>query len=205
MNTPPNDDIRRRIVVAITGATGSIYGVRVLEALRQAGVETHFLSSKWGARTLTHETSYTTDQLQELADFSYSAGDQSAVISSGSYVTDGMIIAPCSMRTLGAIAHGLGDNLIHRAADVVLKENRKLVLAVRESPFNQIHLDNMLRLSRMGVVICPPLPAFYNHPRTIEDVVDHTVGRLLDQFGIHLDLMPRWTGKMAERGKAERE
>ena len=148
-NTP-----KRRIIVAITGASGSIYGVRVLEALRQEGVETHLLVSKWGARTLSHETSYTTAQLREMADFSYAAGDQGAAISSGSFITDGMVIAPCSVRTLGAIASGLGDNLVHRAADVVLKEGRKLVLAVRESPLNQIHLENMLRLARMGVSIC---------------------------------------------------
>ena len=190
----------RRLVVAITGATGTIYGVRLLRVLREVDIESHLLVSKWGARTLTHETSYTVSQLQQLADHSYASGDQGAAVSSGSFVTDGMVIAPCSMRTVGAIASGQGDNLIHRAADVTLKEGRKLVLVVREAPFSEIHLENMLRLSRMGAVICPPVPAFYNHPRTIEDLVDHTVGRVLDQLGIHLDLMPRWDGRMVTGG-----
>src|SRR6185437_2408084 len=161
-----------RLIVGITGATGSIYGVRLLEILKEAGVETHLVISKWGARTLLHETSYTLEQVQELASFSYSPNDQGAALSSGSFVTDAMIVAPCSMRTLAAIASGQGEHLIHRAADVILKERRKLVLAVRETPLNEIHLENMLRLSRMGVVIQPPVPAFYQHPRTIDDIVN---------------------------------
>ena len=119
-----------------------------------------------------------------------------AAISSGSFRTDGMVIAPCSAKTLGAIAHGFGDNLIHRAADVVLKERRKLVLAIREAPLSDIHLENMLKLSRMGAVILPPMPAFYNHPRTVDDVVDHTVARILDQFGIEVSEAMRWSGEM---------
>jgi 4-hydroxy-3-polyprenylbenzoate decarboxylase len=126
----------------------------------------------------------------------YPALDQGAAISSGSFVTGGMVVAPCSMRTVSAIANGHGDHLVHRAADVILKERRKLVLVVREAPFNEIHLENMLKLARMGVTILPPVPAFYNHPRSLEEMVDHIAMRILDQFGIHLDLMPRWDGQM---------
>jgi flavin prenyltransferase len=188
-----------RIVVGITGATGVVFGVRALEAFKDLGVETHLVISPWGARTLTHETSHTADYVKSLATYSYAASDQGAPISSGSLITDGMIIAPCSMRTLAAIAHGQGDNLIHRAADVMLKERRKLVLMVREAPYNDIHLENMLKLSRMGVVIIPPVPAFYNRPQSLDDIVNHIVMRALDQFGIHLDAMKRWEGLKKQR------
>lgn len=187
---------RRRLVVGITGATGSIYGIRLLEMLRDADVETHVIVSKWGARTMAHETSHSLEQVEAMADVRYKPGDQGAAVSSGSFLTHGMVIAPCSVRTLAAIATGQGDHLVHRAADVTLKEGRKLVLVVREAPLNQIHLENMLALARMGVVICPPVPAFYHHPRTIDDLVDHTVLRVLDQFGIHSDLVRRWRGDM---------
>src|SRR6266699_1404707 len=160
-----------RIIVGITGATGIIFGIRTLEVLKDHGVETHLVLSKWGARTLLHETPYTVDFVKSLASSAYGDSDQGASISSGSFITDGMIVAPCSARSLAAIANGQGDNLIHRAADVVLKERRKLVLMVREAPLNDIHLENMLKLSRMGVVIVPPLPAFYNLPQTLDDVV----------------------------------
>ena len=159
----------RRLIVAITGATGAIYGVRLLEMLREAAVETHLVISPWGRRTLLHETTYTVEQVQRLATVTYAPSDQGAAISSGSFLTIGMAIVPCSMRTLAAVAHGLGDNLIHRAADVVLKERRKLLLAPREAPLNDIHLENMLKLSRMGVVICPPMPGFYQRPETIDE------------------------------------
>jgi 4-hydroxy-3-polyprenylbenzoate decarboxylase len=185
-----------RLIVAITGATGAIYGVRLLERLREAGVETHLVISRWGARTLLHETAYSREHVEALAEVAYAPGDMGAAISSGSFATDGMIVAPCSARTLGAIAHGFGDSLVHRAADVVLKERRRLVLAIREAPLSDIHLENMLRLSRAGAIILPPLPAFYNHPRTIDDLVDHTVARMLDQFGIELRGAPRWSGEM---------
>jgi len=188
---------RPRLIVGITGATGSVFGVRLLQVLKDAGIETHLVVSKWGARTLLHETDYTLDQVQSLASFSYSPNDQGAALSSGSFVTQGMIVAPCSMRTLAAIANGQGEHLIHRAADVILKERRKLVLAVRETPLHEIHLENMLKLSRMGVVILPPVPAFYNRPRSIEQMVDHTVMRMLDQCGIHLDIAPRWDGELS--------
>ncbi|HTG85576.1 MAG TPA: UbiX family flavin prenyltransferase [Pyrinomonadaceae bacterium] len=183
-----------RLIVGITGATGTIFGVRLLQMLHGSGVETHLVVSKWGARTLTHETPYSLKDIQDLATESYVSGDQGAAISSGSFVTLGMVIAPCSMRTVAAIAHGLGDNLIHRAADVILKERRKLVLVVRESPFNEIHLENMLKLARMGVVILPPVPAFYNHPQSLDDMINHVTMRVVDQFDIHLDVMNRWDG-----------
>jgi 4-hydroxy-3-polyprenylbenzoate decarboxylase len=186
----------QRLVVGITGATGSIFGIRLLEAVRGSNIETHLIVSKWGAHTLAEETSYTVDRVKQMATFSYSAGDQGAPVSSGSFLTTGMVIAPCSMRTLAAIATGQGEHLIHRAADVVLKERRKLVLLVRETPLNEIHLENMLKLSRMGAVILPPVPAFYNHPRSLEEMVDHIVMRTLDQFGIHTDLADRWGSEL---------
>jgi len=189
----------QRLIVGITGATGTIFGVRVLQMLHGSGVETHLVVSKWAGRTLAHETPYSLKEIQALATQSHGSGDQGAAISSGSFVTLGMVIAPCSMRTLAAIAHGLGDNLIHRAADVVLKERRKLVLVVRESPFNEIHLENMLKLARMGVVILPPMPAFYNHPQSIDDMVNHIAMRVIDQFDIHLDVMNRWDGVLIDQ------
>ena len=186
----------RRLIVGITGATGAVYGVRLLQALRATGVESHLVVSRWGARTLLHETAHSLAEVKAMATRAYSDNDQGAALSSGSFLTLGMVIAPCSMKTLSAIAHGHSDDLIHRAADVVIKERRRLVLVVREAPLSEIHLENMLKLARMGVVITPPVPAFYNHPRSIDDLVDHTVGRLLDLFDIHLETA-RWTGIMA--------
>jgi 4-hydroxy-3-polyprenylbenzoate decarboxylase len=188
--------IPRRLIVGITGASGSIDGIRLLERLREFDIEGHLILSRWGARTLLHETSYTVEQVQQLATVTYAAADQGAAISSGSFLTLGMIVLPCSVRTLGAIAHGVGETLIPRAADVVLKERRRLVLAVREAPFHEIHLENMLRLCRMGVIISPPVPAFYNRPGTIDDIVNHTVTRMLDLFGVHTEDTPRWNGGM---------
>src|SRR5687767_10705369 len=185
-----------RIILGMTGATGAIYGVRILERLREAGAETHLVISRWGARTLLHETPHSREQVEALATVSYNAADMGAAISSGSFQTDGMIVAPCSAKTLAAIAHGFGENLIHRAADVILKERRKLVLVVREAPLSDIHLENMLKLSRMGTVILPPVPAFYNHPQTVDDIVDHTVSRVLDQFGVPVSGVERWSGEM---------
>jgi 4-hydroxy-3-polyprenylbenzoate decarboxylase len=185
----------RRLIVAITGASGTIYGVRILEALQDTGIETHLVMSRWGARTLVHETSYTPDQVQAMATVVHPINDQGASIASGSFVTRGMVIAPCSARTLAAIAHGYGDNLIHRAADVILKERRRMVLAVRETPLSAIHLENMLKLSRLGVSICPPVPAHYARPASVDQMVDHSVSRILDQAGIHLE-GSRWSGDM---------
>jgi 4-hydroxy-3-polyprenylbenzoate decarboxylase len=185
-----------RLIVGITGATGTIFGIRLLQALQGSEVETHLVVSKWGARTMAHETTYSLEQVRHMATCSYPPNDQGAAISSGSFHTSGMVVAPCSTRTLAAIAQGQGEHLIHRAADVILKERRKLVLVVREAPLSEIHLENMLKLSRMGVVIIPPVPAFYNHPQTIDDLVNHIVMRILDQFDIHLDLVRRWDGIM---------
>ena len=187
----------RRIIVGITGATGAIYGVRLLEALQETETETHLIVSKWGTRTLLHETPYSLEQVQKMATRWYPSQDEGAAVASGSFLTQGMVLCPCSARSLAAIAHGHGDNLIHRAADVVLKERRKLVLVVRETPLSDIHLENMLRLSRMGAVIFPPVPAFYNQPRTIDDLVNQTVMRVLDQFGIHTPSSRRWDGAVA--------
>src|SRR5712692_6044093 len=198
-----NTNAPRRLIVALTGATGTIYGMRLLQMLQGTDIETHLVMSKWAARTLAEETPYTVEQVQQLATHVYPLADQGAAISSGSFITNGMVVVPCSVRTLAAIAHGLGDNLIHRAADVVLKERRRLVLAVREAPFHEIHLENMLKLARMGVVITPPVPAFYNHPKTIDDLVNHTVNRLLDLFDIHLDVAERWSGTMVVGGPAK--
>lgn len=188
-----------RLIVAITGASGSIYGIRALQLLRASGVEAHLVLSPWGARTLVHETRYSVKQVQALAHTVYHAADEGAAISSGSFQTLGMLVAPCSVRSLAAIAHGLGDSLVHRAADVILKERRRLVLAVREAPLSEIHLENMLKLARMGVVISPPVPAFYTRPATVDDLVTYTAVRLLDQFGIHVDA-PRWNGEMQVSG-----
>ena len=184
----------RRIIVAMTGATGAIYGVRALEALKGAGVETHLVISKWALATLAHETAFTGEQVGALASVVHPVGDLSAAIASGSFATDGMLIVPCSMRTLGAIANGVGDNLIHRAADVAIKERRRLALAVVETPLSAIHLENMLKLSRLGVAIVPPVPAFYTQPAALDDVVAYTVARMLDQVGVRVEAK-RWNGR----------
>jgi flavin prenyltransferase len=198
-----NDNKGGKLIVGITGATGTIFGVRLLQVLEGSGIETHLVISKWANRTLVHETPYTVEEVKQMATRYYASGDQGAAISSGSFLTTGMVVAPCSMRTLAAIAQGQGDNLIHRAADVILKERRKLVLVAREAPLNDIHLENMLKLSRMGAVIVPPVPAFYNHPRTIDDIVNHIVMRVLDQFEIRIDVAARWDGVMASGSKLE--
>jgi 4-hydroxy-3-polyprenylbenzoate decarboxylase len=195
----------RRIVVGITGASGAVFGVRVLERLRDAGVETHLVVSTWGVRTIEHETGRTYQQVRELASASYRSGDQGACVSSGSFLHDGMIIVPCSMSTLGSIAHGVGTNLVHRSADVTIKEGRKLVLVVRETPLSAIHLENMLTLSRAGAVVLPPVPAFYNHPESVDDIVEHIVTRALDQFGVANPHARRWTGDMRTGRPADRE
>jgi len=186
----------RRIIVGITGATGAIFGVRLLQALKAAEVESHLLLSKWGEHTIEHETAFSVAEVRKLASVVHGTGNMGATVSSGSFLTDGMAIAPCSMRTLAAIANGYGENLVHRAADVVLKERRRLVLVVRETPLSEIHLENMLKLARIGVTILPPMPAFYNKPQTLDDMVDHIVARVLDQFGIDAVFAKRWDGQM---------
>jgi flavin prenyltransferase len=182
-----------RIVVAMTGATGAIYGIRLLQALRDVPIETHLVMSNWAMKTLAIETSHRPSDVLALADRNYRAENQAAAISSGSFLTRGMIIAPCSVKTLAAIATGYTDTLVARAADVTLKERRPLVLLVRETPLNTIHLENMLKLARAGAIIAPPVPAFYAGLTSLEDMVDQTVGRLLDQFGIEHTLVRRWT------------
>ena len=159
-----------KIVVGITGASGAILGIRTLQALKFLGVETHLILSKWARATVAYETSMPLEELESIASAVHHPDNQAAPLSSGSFKTDGMIIAPCSMKTLAAIRAGFGDSLICRAADVHLKERRKLVLLVRESPFNEIHLENMLALTRMGAVIFPPAPAFYNHPQSVDQI-----------------------------------
>lgn len=187
---------RLRIAVAVTGATGAMFGVRILQRLGAMDVETHLVVSKWGRRTIEHETQYTLDAVRAMADVVHSVGDQAATLSSGSFRLDGMVIAPCSMRTVAAVAHGLADNLITRTADVVLKERRKLLLLARESPLSDIHLQNLLTVSRAGAVVFPPVPAFYNQPRSLDDMLDHIAGRALDQLGLESADLRRWDGKL---------
>ena len=186
----------RRLIVGITGASGSIYGIRLLQRLRELEVESHLVLSRWGARTLVHETRYSVDEVQRLADVVYPSADQGAAISSGSFLTLGMVVLPCSVKTLGQIATCTGESLIPRAADVVLKERRRLVLGVRESPFHEIHLQHMLTLTRMGAIIAPPLPAFYTQPTSLDQVIEHTVTRTLDLFNLDTPGAPRWDGDM---------
>lgn len=186
----------RRLVVAITGASGAILGIRLLEAARELGLETHLVVSEWAERTIQHETDYRVEDVLGLASVVHRRDDQAATISSGSFPTRGMAVVPCSMKTLAAIACGFADDLIHRAADVTLKERRKLVLVPREAPLSSIHLENMLKLSNLGVVILPPVPAFYIHPRSLDEVVDHVVARVLDQFGWSWGRARRWDGRM---------
>jgi len=189
----------RRLIVGITGATGAIFGVRLLQALQNIDVETHLVASPWASRTIEHETTYSFKDVKAMASVYYEPSNMGAAISSGSFITEGMVVAPCSMRTLAAIAQGYGDHLVHRAADVVLKERRRLVLLAREMPLSGVHLENMLKLSRMGVTIMPPMPAMYNHPQTVDDIVNHIVARVLDQFSIGADFARRWTGEMRTR------
>jgi len=185
----------RRLIVAITGATGAIYGVRLLQVLRNiSGVESHLLISEAGVLNLHQEMDLKRKDVEALADVVHNVRDVGASIASGSFLSDGMVIAPCSMKALASIAHGLSDNLITRAADVVLKERRRLVLMVRETPFNLAHLRNMTAVTEMGGIIFPPLPGFYHRPQSIEEMVDHTLGRVLDMFALPHELTPRWQG-----------
>lgn len=185
----------KRIVVAMSGATGAIYGVRLLEALQnRPEVETHLVVSQWAEKTIALETGYGLEDVKSMAGAVYDVNNLGAAIASGSYATGGMVIAPCSMKTLSAVAHGFAYNLIARAADVMLKEHRKLVLVVRETPLSAIHLENMLKLANLGVVIMPPVPAFYNQPVTIDDLVNHYVGRIMNQLGLDSELVNGWEG-----------
>ena len=183
----------QRLIVAITGATGAIYGVRLLQALRQfPQIETHLIVSDAGWLTIAHELDISKDAVRALAHTTHAVNNIGASIASGSFLCDGMIVAPCSMKTLSAVAHGFSDNLISRAADVMLKERKPLTLMVRETPLSTIHLRNMLAVSEAGGVIFPPVPAFYQKPADLDEMIDHTVGRVLDQHGIHRDDIKRW-------------
>jgi 4-hydroxy-3-polyprenylbenzoate decarboxylase len=182
----------QRLIVGITGASGAIYGLKVLKALREIEIETHLVISRSGRITAAHELEMSVSELVKLADVVYRIDDIGAAISSGSFRTMGMIIAPCSVRTLGEIASGVTSSLLTRAADVVLKERRKLVLLVRETPFHLGHLRAMTQVTEMGAIVMPPLPAFYAKPKTLEDIVDHSVGRALDLLGIENHLVRRW-------------
>lgn len=182
------------IIVGISGATGAIYGVQTLKALRDLGQSTHLIISDMGARTLAIETEHALDEVRALADVTYSVKDQGAAVASGSFPTRGMIVVPCSMKTVSGIANGFADNLLIRAADVTLKEKRPLVLVARETPLHKGHLEVMARAADLGAVILPPMPAFYNKPESILDIVNQTVGRGLDHLGIEHDLFKRWQG-----------
>ncbi|MEY9893688.1 4-hydroxy-3-polyprenylbenzoate decarboxylase [Catenulispora sp. MAP12-49] len=184
----------RRLVVGISGATGIAYGMRVLELARKAGVQTHLVVTPAGQQTRAHETGLTARDLAAMADVSYRPADIGAAIASGSFRTAGMIVAPCSIRTLSAIAYSNGDNLLTRAADVTLKERRRLVLMVRETPLTLGHLRAMTAVTESGGIVMPPVPAFYLRPDTVDDIVDHTAGRALDLFGIDVPDLPRWGG-----------
>ena len=185
----------RRVILGMTGATGAVFGVELLRRLQnQPDVETHLVLSQWAKATIHLETNLSVRKVTDLADVTYAWNDQGAAISSGSFQTDGMIIAPCSMKTLAGIRTGYADGLIPRAADVTLKERRPLVLVPRETPLSEIHLENMLALSRMGARIVPPMPAFYSRPKTIDELVEHVVVRVLDQLDIQVPSTQRWDG-----------
>ena len=194
---------KRKLVIGISGATGIIYGVRLLELLKQTDIETHLVVTKAGHQTRAYETALSASSLTSLADYNYTNADIAASISSGSFKTMGMIIAPCSMRTLADIACGTTSTLISRAADVVLKERRRLVLMARESPLNLVHIDNMRKVTEMGGIIAPASPAFYTQPVSIDDFINHSLGRILDLFDIELDIVKRWEHPSKSRNLKE--
>lgn len=185
---------KQRLVVGISGASGAIYGIRLLELLAETGIETHLVVSRAAKATIAAETGRTMAEVMSLASVAYAPDDIGAAISSGSFSTLGMIVAPCSMRSLAEIAQGMSASLLTRAADVMLKERRRLVLMVRETPLHSGHLRNMLAASDLGAIVAPPVPAFYNNPQSLEEMVDHTVGRVLDLFGIDCGRVRRWQG-----------
>ena len=189
------------LIVGISGASGAIYGVRLLEALRKAKIPSHLIVSKSAALTLKEECDLTVNQVRELAAVNYSNGDVGAAVSSGSFKTRGMVIIPCSIRTVSDIAYGTTDSLLSRAADVVLKERRRLVLVVRETPLHTGHLKSLLAATENGAIIMPPVPAFYHRPKTIDDIINQTVGRCLDLFDIDSGLVKRWQGDAGAQDK----
>ena len=184
-----------RLVVAITGASGVVYGIRALEVLKKLKVETHLIISEWGAKNIKIETDKTADYVKSLAAKHYGDDDMAAPVSSGSFKTDGMVLIPCSMKTLASVANAFDDSLASRAAGVCLKEQRKLVLVPRETPLSKIHLENMAKLANAGAVILPAMPGFYHRPKTMEELIDHVVGKVLDQFNIDHGLFKRWSGQ----------
>jgi 4-hydroxy-3-polyprenylbenzoate decarboxylase len=183
-----------KLIVAITGASGSIYGIRLLETLkRTSGIETHLIISSAAEKVISYETVYKdTAQVRQLADYCYPDDELTAAISSGSFLTEGMIVAPCSAKTLSAVAHSYSENLIARTCDVSLKERRKLILLFRETPLTLAHIENMMKVTSMGGIILPPLPGFYTRPETIDDLINHSIGKVLDLFGIEHTLFKRW-------------
>jgi 4-hydroxy-3-polyprenylbenzoate decarboxylase len=198
----------KRLIVGISGASGVIYGIRLLEVLKaMGGVETHLVMSRYARLNIEIETTYTPQDVEALADVVHSFGNQAAAISSGSFRTDGMVIAPCSMKTLSAIAHSTADSLLARAADVVLKEQRRLVLMPREAPLHVGHCKLLYEAAQLGAVIAPPMPAFYSQPQTIDDLINHTVGRVLDLFGLDAGIIRRWEGTpgQPDRSTANKE
>ena len=184
-----------RLVVAITGSSGVIYGIRTLEVLKKLGVETYLIMSEWGARNVKIETDKTANYVRSLATKCHEDDNMAAAVSSGSFKTDGMTVIPCSMKTLASIANAFDDSLVSRAAGVCIKEQRKLVLVPRETALSKIHLDNMGKLADVGAVILPAMPGFYHRPKTMNDLIDHVVGKVLDQFDIDHDLFKRWSGQ----------
>ncbi len=182
----------RKLTVGISGATGAIYGIRFLEALSQSNVETHLIITEAGEDTIRMETDWKVEDVKSLAHYSYDINDLGADVSSGSFLTEGMVIIPCSIKSLSGIANSFNENLLIRAADVTLKERRKLVVVVRETPLHLGHIELMLQASRMGAILLPPVSAFYFHPKTIDDLINHTVGKVLDLFGLNHDLFNRW-------------
>lgn len=188
-----------RLVVAITGSSGVIYGTKTLEALYNLKIETHLVLSEWGEKNIKFETSNTIDYVKSLATRHYDINNMAAAISSGSFLTDGMIIVPCSMKTLSSIANGYDDNLISRAATVAIKESRKLVVVPRETPLSRIHIENMLKLSQIGAIVLPAMPGFYHKPNSIDDLIDHIVGKILDQFSIGQNMFRRWGNDSKEK------
>jgi 4-hydroxy-3-polyprenylbenzoate decarboxylase len=193
----------KRLIIGISGASGTIYGVRLLQMLRKADIESHLVMSKSAEMTIAYETDFKPKDVRALADVHYPVSDIGAAISSGSFPTLGMIVAPCSIRTMSEIATGVTSSLLSRAADVVLKEKRRLVLAVRETPLHGGHLRTMTTLADIGAVIAPIVPAFYNRPQSVDDIVNHTCGRLLDLFGIDTGTVKRWKGGAAKEKAAE--
>ena len=183
-----------RLIIGITGASGSIYGIRLLQVLSSQKIETHLVISEAGEQNIKYETSWKLEEIKALADCTYDISDIGASIASGSFKRDGMVVMPCSIKTLSGLCYSYASNLILRAGDVTLKERKPLILAVRETPFHKGHLNAMLQLTEMGAIIMPPIPSFYHKPQTIDDIIDHTVSRVLDLLNVEHNIASRWSG-----------